>query len=73
MSLTTNEVAISVGVDRATLLRWMRAGVVKAPKITIRNNRAIRLWNSKDVKAVAAHKLLSYRKGRGRKKNRTNH
>jgi excisionase family DNA binding protein len=47
--LSTAEAASAVGIGRVTLQRWIRRGQVKAPKMVIRNGRALRLWFDRDI------------------------
>ena len=51
-----------------TLHRWIAAGRVKAPKLRIRNGRAVRLWSRADIAGLRKLKQAIYCKGRGRKK-----
>jgi hypothetical protein len=51
-----------------TLHRWMVAGRVQAPKLHIRNGRAVRLWSEADLARLRKLKQAIYCKGRGRKK-----
>jgi len=51
-----------------TLHRWVVAGKVKAPKLRIRNGRAVRLWSKADLTRLRRLKQEIYCKGRGRKK-----
>ena len=66
---STGKVVKIVGIDRATLLRWLRAGKIKEPR-RIRNGGVdARVWSARDVEGVKKYKAAHYRKGRGRKKN----
>jgi len=51
-----------------TLHRWVTAGKVNAPKLRIRNGRAVRLWSNADLARLRRLKQEIYCKGRGRKK-----
>ncbi len=51
-----------------TLHRWIVAKRLKAPKLRIRNGRAVRLWSKADLNRLRALKQEIYCKGRGRKK-----
>jgi len=51
-----------------TLHRWIVAKRLKAPKLRIRNGRAVRLWHQADLDRLRALKQRIYCKGRGRKK-----
>lgn len=51
-----------------TLQRWIAAGKVQAPKLQIRNGRAVRLWSKDDLGRLRAVKKAIFRKGRGRKR-----
>jgi hypothetical protein len=57
-----------VGISVMTLHRWIVSAKVKAPKLRIRNGRAVRLWTSSDLAALRKLKQATYCKGRGRKK-----
>jgi len=63
----TEMAAETVGIDRATLQRWIRTGMIKAPKPVLRNGRGVRLWSPADIERLRAVKGQIYRKGRGRK------
>jgi hypothetical protein len=51
-----------------TLHRWIVAAKVNAPKLRIRNGRAVRLWGKADLAQLRKLKQKIYCKGRGRKK-----
>jgi len=51
-----------------TLHRWIVAKRLKAPKLRIRNGRAVRLWGNADLRRIVRLKQEIYCKGRGRKK-----
>ena len=53
--LSTVEVADKVGVPRATLQYWIKAGKIAAPKTRLRNGVAVRLWTA--VAVEKARKL----------------
>lgn len=64
----TQEVAKVAGIAVMTLHRWMAAKRLKAPKLRIRNGRAVRLWSKADLNNLMRLKQGIYCKGRGRKK-----
>jgi predicted site-specific integrase-resolvase len=64
----TQQAAKAAGISNMTLHRWMIAGKVKAPKLRIRNGRAVRLWGKADLARLYKLKQAIYCKGRGRKK-----
>jgi len=64
----TQQAASAVGVSVMTLHRWVVAKKFKAPKLRIRNGRAVRLWSNGDLARLRKVKQEIYRKGRGRKK-----
>jgi predicted site-specific integrase-resolvase len=68
MLCNTQQTAKAAGIAVMTLHRWMVAKRLKAPKLRIRNGRAVRLWNSADLERVRKVKQEIYCKGRGRKK-----
>ena len=51
-----------------TLHRWVVAGKVKAPRLRIRNGRAVRLWSSAHLAGLRKVKRLIYGKGKGPRK-----
>ncbi len=50
----TTEAAEEVGITRATLQEWIRRKIVAAPKLRIRDGRAVRLWTSAEVAKLKA-------------------
>ena len=64
----TEQAAKLAGISGMTLHRWMVAKKLKAPKLRIRNGRAVRLWSKADLDRLRRLKQDIYCKGRGRKK-----
>jgi predicted site-specific integrase-resolvase len=64
----TQQAAKAAGISVMTLHRWIVAHKLKAPKLAIRNGRAVRLWNPADLERLSRLKQEIYCKGRGRKK-----
>jgi predicted site-specific integrase-resolvase len=64
----TQQAAKAAGISNMTLHRWMVAGKMHAPKLRIRNGRAVRLWSEADFARLQKLKQKIYCKGRGRKK-----
>jgi predicted site-specific integrase-resolvase len=64
----TQQAAEAAGISTMTLHRWIVAARVKAPKLRIRNGRAVRLWSKADLDQLRKLKQQIYCKGRGRKK-----
>jgi predicted site-specific integrase-resolvase len=64
----TLQAAQAAGISNMTLHRWIVAAKVKAPKLRIRNGRAVRLWGQADLTRLRKLKQQIYCKGRGRKK-----
>jgi predicted site-specific integrase-resolvase len=64
----TQQAAKTAGISNMTLHRWIVTGRVKAPKLRIRNGRAVRLWSEADLTRLRKLKQAIYCKGRGRKK-----
>ena len=64
----TQQAAKAVGIAVMTLHRWVVAKRLKAPKLRIRNGRAVRLWGNADMAQLRKLKQEIYCKGRGRKK-----
>jgi len=62
---TTGQAAREAGITRVTLHEWIRKGVVRAPRLQIRNGRAVRLWTASDV---AKLKTVEVPMGRPKKK-----
>ncbi len=67
--LSTEEVAQVVGINPATLERWLSSGKLKPPKQMRVGRRVFRLWRKRDIKRVERYKEKHYRKGRGRKRS----
>jgi hypothetical protein len=64
----TQQAAKAVGIAVMTLHRWVVAKRLTAPRLRIRNGRAVRLWSSSDLNRLRNLKQEIYCKGRGRKK-----
>ncbi len=58
----TQQAAKAVGISIMTLHRWIVAKV-KAPKLRIRNGRAVRLWGQADLARLRKLKQQIYCKG----------
>jgi hypothetical protein len=56
-----------IGVNKATLLRWLYAGRVREPKHVTYAGQDLRMWTESDLKRAKTYKDENYRKGRGRK------
>jgi len=69
-AISTAEVAKKVRINRVTLQEWIRKGRVKAPRLVLRNSRAVRLWSSSQIEKLREIKARTYRRGRGRKKTK---
>jgi hypothetical protein len=65
----TQQAAKTAGISVMTLHRWVVAKRLEAPKLRIRNGRAVRLWGKADLDRLRALKQEIYCKGRGRKKD----
>jgi predicted DNA-binding transcriptional regulator AlpA len=65
--LSTLEVAREVGINKATLERWLATGKVARPKSLRIGQKIFRNWIHSDVTRVQKYKEQNYRKGRGRK------
>jgi len=66
-NLSTPDVARQVGINRATLERWVASGNLQAPKMIQVGRDISRNWTLEDVKRVRKYKQENYRKGQGRK------
>ena len=64
----TQQAAKASGIAVMTLHRWVVAKRLKAPKLRIRNGRAVRLWTKEHLDRLNRLKQEIYCKGRGRKK-----
>jgi hypothetical protein len=64
----TQQAARAIGVSMMTLHRWIVGKQLNAPKLRIRNGRAVRLWSKADLVQLRKLKQQIYCKGRGRKK-----
>jgi predicted site-specific integrase-resolvase len=67
-ALNTHQAAKAAGIAVMTLHRWVAAGRLKPPQLSVRNNRAVRLWSNADLSKLRRLKQEIYCKGRGRKK-----
>jgi excisionase family DNA binding protein len=67
---TTREAAEAVGIARITLQRWIKAGVIHAPRTQLINGVGKRLWSEQDISRLREEKGPIFRKGRGRKKGK---
>ncbi len=65
------EAANSVGVDRATVYRWIQRKLVPAPLTEVIAGVRVTYWTEKELAKVRAHKKSRYW-GRGLKRNRSN-
>ena len=59
----TQQAAKAVGIAVMTLHRWIVGNKLKAPKLRIRNGRAVRLWSKADLARLRKAKRLIYGKG----------
>lgn len=66
-SHSTREAAGLVGVDLATLHRWLKAGKVRPSIAVPMDGRTLWRWTDADVRKVRKFKDANYCKGRGRK------
>jgi len=64
---STANVAKTLGIDKSTLLRWLRNGKVPEPRRLTNGGIDARIWSDRDVERARKYKLKNYRKGRGRK------
>ncbi len=65
---STAQVAKLVGIHKQTLLRWLWAGKIPEPEHHQGGGQDVRIWTYGDLRRVREYKFVSYRKGRGRKK-----
>jgi hypothetical protein len=65
---TTRQAAKKAHLALVTIQRWIADRKLKAPRLVVRQGRAVRLWTEADVKKILRFKAANYRKGRGRKK-----
>ena len=59
---STGEVVKIVGIDRATLWRWLQAGKVKEPRRIRGGGIDARIWTARDVERVRRYKAAHYMK-----------
>jgi predicted site-specific integrase-resolvase len=64
----TQQAAKAAGIAVMTLHRWAVAKKLKAPKLRIRDGRAVRLWSKADLARLRKVKRLIYGKGKGPRK-----
>lgn len=64
---STGEVAVRVGITRATLQDWISKGKFDAPKLTKVGNVTVRLWSDSDVARLKAVKKAIYQEKRREK------
>ena len=67
---STKQVAQMVGIRRATLHKWQKAGKVGASHSLGLNGNRIWLWTDADIRAVRRYKKAHYWQGGGRKKKK---
>lgn len=67
MILSTAEVAKKIGVNKATLERWLAGRKVRKPQALRIGRKVFRNWKEADVEDLRKYKQENYRKGRGRK------
>ena len=65
---STGKIAKTVGIHKATLLRWLYSGSIPEPKRHTNGGVDFRIWTDRDLDRVRKYKADHYRKGRGRKK-----
>lgn len=61
-TLTTQEVANLLKVDKTTLLRWLWRGEIREPRFVRVGRIANRLWGAADVRRAREHMKRNYRK-----------
>ena len=66
--LNSAQAAKAVGISLMTLQRWIVAGKVRSPKLSIRNGRAVRLWNEHALRRLKMAKTLNYGQGKGNRR-----
>ena len=66
---STDDVARKVGIARSTLELWIRQRKVR-PQVVRIGRRTFRLWSDKEIRKVKEVKAKTYRKDRGRKKEK---
>jgi hypothetical protein len=64
----TKLAAKAAGISLITLQRWIATGKVRAPKLRIRNGRAVRVWTRHYLEQLRRTKNATYCRGRGRKR-----
>jgi excisionase family DNA binding protein len=67
-TVSTAEVARTLGISKKTLLRWLYAGKLPEPEHQKDGGQDVRLWRKPDIARARRYKEDNFRKGRGRKK-----
>ncbi len=67
---STKQVARMVGIDRATLRRWLLSGKIREPRRIKNGGINARVWTARDVERVKKYKAAHYWEGRGLKKKK---
>ena len=68
---TTRQAAKEARIALVTLQRWIADRKLKAPRLVVRQGRAVRLWTQKDIIQLRQIKKQVYGKvGRPRKKTK---
>lgn len=67
---TSEEAAAVVGITRQTLHSWITKRKLTAPRMVIRDGRAVRLWTQSDVARLRQAKERIYLKEMGRPRKR---
>ena len=57
---TTKQVAEKVGVDRRTLVRWLKAGKFPEPRRISAGGVEARVWSDRDVARLVRYKTEHY-------------
>ena len=65
---STVEVSRMIGIHKATLRRWLQAGIIPEPKRNRVAGVGYRIWTDRDVERVKKYKAAHYWEGRGVKK-----
>ncbi len=67
---STKQVAQMLGIDRATLRRWLLSGKIREPRRIKNGGINARVWTARNVERVRKWKAAHYWEGRGRKKKK---
>jgi predicted site-specific integrase-resolvase len=69
--LNSTQAAKVVGISLMTLQRWIALGKFRPPKLSIRNGRAVRLWDMTALERLGVAKAKYYGRGKGNRQSKS--